>query len=97
MAIALSIAYTATPLAAGTKLVVYATKQLSAGVNRPSSRAYKQITVTAAAAASPADILAAYTAIFGALIAGRKIFFKFVQISSTGIAGPAFETSQVIT
>jgi hypothetical protein len=97
MAISLSIAYTATPLAAGTKLAIYATKQLSAGVFRPSSKSYKLVTVTAAAAASPADILSAYTAIFGALISGRKIFFKFVQISSTGIAGPAFETNQRIT
>lgn len=97
MAIALSVAYTPTPLSAGVKLAIYATKQVSAGVFRPGPKAYALIQVTAAAAASPADVLAAYTAKFGAQISGRKIFFKLVPISSTGIAGPAFETSQIIT
>jgi len=97
MAIALSVAYTATPLAAGIKLAIYATKQVSAGVNRPSSRAYSLIQVTAAAAASPADILANYIAKFGAQVSGRKVFFRMVPINASGVAGPAFETSQTIT
>ena len=97
MAIALSIAYTTSPLAAGVKLAVFATKQVSQGVFRPSPKAYSLIQVTAAAAASPIDVLATYTAKFGAQVSGRKIFFKLVPFSSTGVNGPSFETSQTIT
>lgn len=97
MAIALSVAYTATPLAAGTKLEIQATKQVSAGRTKAPRGAYRSIFTTAAAAASPANILASYTPVFGALISGRKIFFRLVPISSTGVAGVPFETSIVIT
>ena len=97
MAVALSVAYTTTPIAAGTKLAIYATKQVSAGIFRPSSKSYKLIQVSAAAAASPADILASYIAINGALVSGRKIFFRLIPISSAGVAGPSFETNVTIT
>lgn len=96
MAIALSVAYTATPLALGVSLAIYATPQLSAGITRPAARSFKLIQVTATAAASPANILANYNAIFGALISGKKIFFKLVPISSTGVPAAAFETSVTI-
>jgi hypothetical protein len=96
MAIALSVAYLATPLPAGSKLVLYATPQLSAGVTRPASRSYRQIAVTAAAAASPANVLSAYTAKFGALVSGRKVFIRGIIISSDGFASNPFEQSQVI-
>jgi hypothetical protein len=97
MAIALSVAYLATPLPAGAKLLIFATPQLSAGVSRPAKRSYRLIAVTAAAAASPANILTAYTAKFGALVSGRKIFIRGIVISSDGFASNAFEQSQVIT
>lgn len=97
MAIALSVAYTATPLPAGSKLVVFATPQLSAGINRPAKRSYRQIFVTAAAAASPANVLSAYTAKFGALLSGRKIFMRVQVITSAGIVSSSTDTSVVIT
>lgn len=96
MAIALSMAYTATPLAAGVHAAIFATDQLSAGVSRPSRKAYRLIAVTAAAAASPANVLAAYNAKFGALVSGRKIFFKVILISAAGFASAAFESSQIV-
>lgn len=96
MAIALSVAYTATPLAAGTKLVIEATRQLSAGINFQQRGAYKVISVTAAAAASPANILAAYIVIFGALISGTKILFRAYTINAAGVASPVFQFSKVV-
>src|SRR5687768_5863776 len=56
----LSVAYTTTPLAAGVRLKVFASPGRSAG--RSFENDYRLITVTAAAAASPANIFAAYSA-----------------------------------
>ena len=96
MAIAMSLAYTATPLAAATKLIIEATGQLSQGINFVGRSRFRQILVTAAAAASPANILAAYNAKFGALRSGRKIFIRAFVIRSNGQRSPAFSTSAVI-
>lgn len=93
---ALSIAYTPTPLGAAEKLAIFASPQVSPGINfLPASR-YKLLTVTAAAAASPANVLAAYEARFGAMISGQKIFFRLVVINSDGFASPVKQTSVII-
>lgn len=97
MAIALSVAYTATPLAAGVKLVVEATPQLSAGITFVGRSKYKVVQVTAAAAASPVNILAAYNALFGALVSGSKIGIRLTPYSSTGIPGTPYETLVTVT
>lgn len=97
MAIALSIAYTATPLAAGVKLVIEATGQLSPGRTFIRRSEYKVVTVTAAAAASPANILAAYNALFGALVSGQKIGFRITPYTSTGLPGTPFLTTVTVT
>lgn len=97
MAIALSVAYTATPTAALTKLVVEATAQKSAGRNYANKSWYRQIHVSAAAAASPANILSAYNAKFGALISGKKIFFRVSEVNSTGQRSAYMETSVIVT
>lgn len=78
---AFSVAYTATPLATGTRLIIRASPQRSAG--RTFEGDYRVILVTAAAAASPANILTAYEAKFGVPQAGRKIFVS----ASTTISG----------
>ena len=97
MAIAFTIAYTTTPLATGVKLAIFATRQLSAGISFQPRGAYKLVMVTAAAAVSPANILTAYNALFGALVAGKKVLIRAVPISSTGVAGVPSNTSVVIT
>lgn len=96
MAIAFTVAYTATPLAAGVKLAIFATRQLSAGIAFQPRGAYKLVQVTAAAAASPANILAAYNALFGALVSGKKVLIRAVPISATGVAGVPSQTSIII-
>ena len=72
----MSIAYTGTPLGADDRLMIFATRGVSAGKNFLPNGDYKLIFNTALAAASPANVLAGYQAIFGNPIAGEKIFFK---------------------
>lgn len=69
---------------AGQKMVVYATRPLSAG-KKSNSQDYKQIGVYVTADASPLDITTEYEAIFGAgwKVAGQKIFYKLKEVSTT--------------
>jgi hypothetical protein len=97
MAIAFSVAFTATPLAANTKLLIEATKQLSPGVNFMNKTWYKQIMVSAAAAASPANILAAYNARFGALISGKRIGLRLTVITADGQRSSPLEVQTLVT
>lgn len=93
----MEVAYTATPLGANTKLAIFATRPLSAGINFQPNGAYKLIKVTAAAAASPADIAAEYTAIYGSVgLTGEKILYKLVVLNSLGLASPVFQTSTIV-
>jgi hypothetical protein len=76
-----SLAYTATPLPASTRIFWYAGPQRTAG--RSFEGDTRLLTVTAAAAASPSNVLAAYTARFGVPVTGNKIFVA----GSTYLAG----------
>ena len=91
--VAFSVAYTTTPLGAGVRAFIYASPQMSAGRNFNGD--YRLISVTAAAAASPANILAAYTAIFGAPVTGNRIFLQ-VQLYQAGFLGAPFGLNQVV-
>lgn len=97
MAAALSVAYTATPLAAGVKLIIFATRGVSAGINFMPKSEFKFIQVSAAAAASPANILTAYTALYGALIAGQKIFIRGIAVDANGFASTALDSNIVVS
>lgn len=97
MAIALSIAYTATPLAAGVKMIVEATPQMSAGINYAPRSLFKVIGVTAAAAASPYNALTPYNTKFGALISGQKIFFRLTPVSADGFKAASSLASVIVT
>lgn len=92
-AAAFSVAYTATPLGAGQRLFIRCSPQRSAGVAFNAD--YRLITVTAAAAASPANILAAYTAKFGVPVVGNRIFVS-LQVYEAGFMGSPFAVSQVV-
>jgi hypothetical protein len=91
--VALSVAYTATPLGAGVRLFIFVSPQQSAG--RKFNGDYRLLTVTAAAAASPANILAAYTARFGVPVTGNRLFLS-LQTYQGGFKGSPFNVSQVI-
>lgn len=89
----LSIAYTPTPMPASTRLLVFASPQRSAGRSYESD--YRFILVTAAAAASPSNALALYTAKFGVPVVGNRIFFSLISYSGGFLSGP-FNTSTVV-
>lgn len=90
---ALSVAYTATPLAAGVRLFIFVSPQQSAG--RKFNGDYRLLTVTAAAAASPANILALYTSRFGVPVTGNRLFLS-LQTYQGGFKGSPFNISQVV-
>lgn len=89
-----SIAYTATPLAASTRLFVFASPPRSAG--RQFESDFRLITVTAAAAASPADIFSAYEDRFGTPVVGQKVFLS-LQLHKGGFLGGPLLTSKVVS
>lgn len=92
-AAAFSIAYTATPLGAGERMFTFASPQRSAG--RSFEADYRLIAVSAAAAASPANIFTAYTTRFGTPVVGNKIFVA-VQRYSTGFLSSMLLGSAVV-
>jgi hypothetical protein len=90
---ALSLAYSAN-VPALTRVKVYATPPLSAGISFVKSQ-FRLITTLAPAAVSPANLLTAYNTKFGAVGAvGTKIFIKLIFVDQTsGIAS----ASQVVS
>lgn len=92
-AAAFSIAYTATPLAANVKLFVYLSPQRSAG--RQFEADMRLTFVSAAAAASPADVFTAYQTRFGTPVTGNRIFITLATALS-GFESAPFFTSQVV-
>ena len=93
-AAAFTVAYTATPLPTGARLLVYASPQRSAG--RAFEGDLRLIYVTAAAAASPANIFAAYSARFGTPVVGNKVFLALHTYLGGFRSGPV-STSKVIS
>lgn len=92
----LSLAYTATPVAAGMTWIVYATPQVSPGVSFVKNQ-FRKLGTIAAAAASPDNIDAAYTAKFGTLVAGQKIYVQVVAVNNTtGQKSPPLSTFCVV-
>lgn len=92
-AAAFSVAYTATPLGAGQRLFLFASPQQSAG--RKFNGDYRLIAVTAAAAASPHNLLAAYTARLGVPVVGNRIFLS-LAVYEAGFIGSPLGVSQVV-
>lgn len=92
-AAAMSIAYTATPLGAGVRLFSFISPQKSAG--RAFNGDYRLIAVSAAAAASPANVYAAYVARLGVPVVGNRVFFM-LQTYSAGFIGAPFAVSQLV-
>jgi hypothetical protein len=92
-AAAISIAYTVTPLGAGSRLFSFASPQRSAG--RSYNSDFRLIAVSAAAAASPANIFAAYQARLGTPIVGNRVFFS-LQVFNGGFLSAALIAAQVV-
>lgn len=85
-AAAMSIAYTTTPLAAGVRLFTYTSPCRSAGRNFETD--LRLLAVSAAAAASPANVYATYIARFGVPVVGQCVFFSLALYSGGFLSGP---------
>lgn len=88
-----SIAYTPTPLLTGVKLLVFASPQRSAG--RSYEGDLRLVHVSAAAAASPANVLSGYTAKFGVPVLGNRIFVSLVLTIGGFESGPLMSSAVV--
>lgn len=91
---ALSVAYTPTPLLAGERAFISLSPPRSQG--RAFEGDVRLITVTAAAAASPANVTAAWSARFGSAVVGQRIFVV-VQRYKAGFLSTPILTSGVVT
>jgi hypothetical protein len=80
---AFTIAPTIDAAPTGTKFLVRATPQLSSGVSYIGRSKYRNVESFAATAYASLNVLAAYNALFGTLVAGQNIG---VQVSMTDIA-----------
>lgn len=91
-----SLAFTPTPTSAVMDHLIYATAPQGAGIFKPSQSKYRLVTVLPNTTASPFVFSAAYTAKFGAFVAGQKIFVKIIGINNTtGQASPALQVSDI--
>lgn len=90
---AFSIAFTATPLAAGVRMFTYVSLQRSAG--RSFENDFRLLQVSAAAAASPINAYAAYVARFGVPVVGNRIFVALRTFQTAFLSGPLI-TSAVV-
>jgi hypothetical protein len=88
-----SIAYTPTPLGAGERMFTWVSLQRSAG--RSFEGDLRLLAVSAAAAASPADVFSAYQSRFGTPIVGRRIFVRVRRYYLGFLSGP-LTTSAVV-
>jgi hypothetical protein len=92
-AAAFSVAYTPTPLGTGQRLFIFTSPQRSAG--RSFEGDYRLLAVTAAAAASPHNALAAYTAKFGVPVVGNKVFLSLQVFDQGFLSGPLLKAQVV--
>lgn len=90
----LSIVYTVTPLGTGARLFSFCSPQRSAGRNFEQD--LRLISVSAAAAASPANLFTPYQTKFGTPVSGNRIFFSLVVYQGGFMSGPLV-TSQTVT
>jgi len=93
-AAAFTVAYTPTPLDATERALVCAGPPRSAG--RGFEGDYRLIVVTAAAAASPANIFSAWSARFGAPTVGSRVFVS-IQRYIAGFVSAPLNTSALVT
>lgn len=88
--------FTATPLPAGVKLVVEATRSISPGRKFIGRSEYKQIFVSAAAAATGINIASAYESIYGAPITSLNVGVRVFTLLSDGQrSAPVMELAAV--
>lgn len=93
---AFSVVFTPTPVPAKTAFIIRATGQVSTGVSNLKGK-FRNVDVLLFADTSPKNLLSAYTAKFGSLVAGQKIGVEIVPVNTvTGQKGQAVSTSLIV-
>lgn len=92
-AAAFTVAYTTTPLPAGARCFAYVSPQVSAG--RAFNGDWRLLQVSAAAAASPVNLFAAYQARLGTPVVGNRVFIR-LECYQTGFRSVAAVSSAVV-
>jgi len=92
-------AFTPTPVPTGFALVIRATGPKSAGISAPSQSDFRFVQSVPAAGASPANIFANYSALFGDMAgaADQKVFVEmYLMEVASGLAGQVVRTSAIV-
>jgi hypothetical protein len=98
MAALLQVAFTPIHPAVGTAVRIWVSRQLSAGVSQPDSMFLLLVATQAAIGnLSPRTLTPSYTAKFGPLISGSRIFVDVQFVSPKGILGPTLRRSVVVS
>lgn len=93
----MDLAFTPTPIGATRRLIVEATRGVSAGIDFMPRSEYKIMSVGALDEASPVDFTTAWEAAFGTRVVGQKVFARARVVTESGFAGVPLNTSSVMT
>jgi hypothetical protein len=97
MAALLSLAFTPNLIPANTSVRVWASRPISQGrAERPDFFLLLTIKAGPIPGAGPLNLGSLYTAKFGALIAGQRIWFRMERFGRFGIRGPSLEQSVIV-
>lgn len=91
-----TVAYTPTPVPAGVVFQIWATPGQSLGRTAVKGK-FRLVANVAAAAASPANIKAAYQAIFGVPVLGATVWYQIKAVNiQTGVESPVIQFNTVV-
>ena len=93
---ALSLVFATSPLAADNNLAVFATPNLSPGIDSPNASKFRFLENVAPTDTTPVDLLATFQALFGDPLEAQKIFIEIRPISVGGQGGTPLRTSCVV-
>lgn len=98
VAASFDIAFTPDPMDAGNTLAVFATGNLSPGIEAPNASRFRFIGQIDPTDTSPADLVTEYVAEFGNPVAGQKIFIELRPIATaSGQPGTPLRASAIVT
>lgn len=89
-------AYTPTPIGASTRIILEATRPVSAGKTFLPRSEYKVMVVSAANAASPVDFDTAYVATFGEPPVGSRVFLQVYTVDAFGFKSVRVKASSIV-
>jgi len=87
VATGLDVTFAPTPIGVTSRVVIEASKWVSAGVNFMPRSAYKIIFIGAVNGTSPQDATASYESLYGAAPLGTKVFCRGYVLDSSGFKG----------